>query len=147
MKVILKKRVPNLGQAWDVVEVKNGYARNYLLPQLLAEMATPALIKRAELQLAKRTKKAEELIANAQETAKKMNAIVLTFKEKAKEDKLYGSIAEKDIADALVSEHKLEVSKEMVKMKEHIKTVGEHIVNIHLSEKVDAKIKVIVETE
>jgi len=147
MKVILKQKVQSLGHAWDVVEVKNGYARNYLFPQNLAEMATPGLLKRAEKQSADRTKKMEEILANAQGVAKKMAGITLTFKEKAKGEKLYGSIAEKDIAEALTKEHKLEVSKDMVKMDEHIKTVGSHAVKIHLTEKTDVEIKVVVEAE
>ncbi len=147
MKVILKERVPNLGQKWDMVTVKAGYARNYLLPQNLADVATPGLIKKAEGLAAERMKKMEELIANAKETATKLEGLELVFKMKAKGKKLYGSIAEKDIVEGLAEQHKAEVSKDMVKMKEHLKTVGEHKVTIHLTEEVDAELNVKVEAE
>lgn len=147
MKVILRKPVANLGQEWDLVTVKTGYARNYLLPHKLADVATPALIKAAEKRAEERLKKTDELKANAAETAKKLAKITLTFKKKTRGEKLYGSIAEKDIAEALKKEHKLEVTKEMVHMKEHIKTVGEHKVTIHLTEGVEQKISIIIEAE
>jgi len=147
MKVILKTRIPNLGQEWDIITVKNGYARNYLLPQKLAEPATPSLIKKAEQVLVERAKKLEEVIAKAKETAEKLANVGLTFKKKAKGKKLYGSIAEKDIIEALKKEHKVEIAKEAIKMKSHIKDLGEHKVTLHLAEGVEAKIGVKVEEE
>ncbi|MDH5596942.1 MAG: 50S ribosomal protein L9 [Candidatus Peregrinibacteria bacterium] len=147
MKIILKTRVPNLGQEWDIVTVKDGYAQNFLLPKKMAEMATPARIKVAEKRLEDRLKKIEEVIASAKETAEKLANISLIFKMKAKGEKLYGSISEKDIVEALVSEHKLEISKEMVLLKEHLKELGEHQVKLHLAEGVEPAIKVIIEAE
>lgn len=147
MKVILKKRIPNLGHEWDIVNVKSGYARNYLLPQKLAEIVTPSSMKMAEKQAEQRIKKAEEIKENAQEMLKQLNAVTLTFKMKAKGEKLYGSVTEKDIVDALMKDAKVEVSKDMVRMEEHFKTVGTHKVTIHLAEGVEAKVSVKVETE
>lgn len=146
MKVVLKKRVPTLGFEWDVVTVKRGYAQNFLIPQGFADMATPSLIKMAEKHVQTRAKKMEEMLANAKEVVQKMEGITLFFKKKARGEKLYGSIAEKDIADALTKDHGLEISKEMVKM-EHLKTVGEHKVVIHLTEGVEAAVTVKVEAE
>lgn len=147
MKVVLKKRVPNLGQEWDVVTVKDGYARNFLFPQKLAEPASPAILKKAEKVIEERAKKLEEVVANAKETAEKLSNVGLVFKMKAKEEKLYGSIAEKDIVEELKKSEKVEITKEMVNMKEHIKTVGEHKVTLQLADGVKAEIGVKVEAE
>lgn len=147
MKVILKTRVPKLGLEWDIVTVKDGYARNYLLPNKLAAIATPGAIATAEKRIAERVKKMEELVARAKETAEKIAHIELVFRKKTRGTKLYGSITEKDIQEQLTKEHKLEVTKESVVMKEHIKEVGEHKVTIHLTEGVNAALKVKVEAE
>lgn len=147
MKVILKTRVPNLGYEWDVVTVKDGYARNYLLPQKLADVATPKLMEMAKKRMEERVKKMEELAANAKETAEKLAKIELIFKKKARGQKLYGSVAEKDIAEALAKDHKLEIDKEAVRMKDHLKELGEHKVTIHLAEGVEAEVKVKIEEE
>ena len=147
MKVILKTRIANLGHEWDLVNVKDGYARNFLLPKKLAEVATPKMIALAEKRMEDRVKKMEELKANAKETAEKLAKIELNFKKKAKGDKLYGSISEKDIQEALKKDHKLEITKETIQMKEHLKDVGEHKVTLHLTEGVEVTIKVNIEAE
>ncbi len=147
MKVILKKRVPNLGHEWDVVTVKKGYARNFLLPQALASIVTPTSLKTAEKQMVERVRKADEVKAKAQEMMKKLAEVSLTFKMKAKGKKLYGSITEKDIAEAILKEAKIEINKEMVHMTEHLKAVGDHKVKIHLAEGVEATVGVKVEAE
>lgn len=147
MKVILKTRVPNLGLEWDVVSVKDGYARNFLLPRRLADIATPALIEASQKKVAERMKKMEELVAHAKETAQKITKLQLKFVMKTKGKKLYGSITEKDIQEMLASEHKLEISKDAIHMKGHLKELGEHKVTIHLTEGVEATLKVLVEEE
>ena len=98
MQVVLKKRVPKLGNECDVVNVKPGFARNFLFPQKLAVPASFHEVKRAEIMKAKIAEKAENLIANAKEIADAVKEVVLTFKKKARGEKLYGSIKEKDIA-------------------------------------------------
>jgi len=147
MKVILKKRVANLGYEWDVVTVKDGYARNFLLPKKLADVATPKLIEIAQKRMEERVKKMEELVLSAKETAEKLAKIELTFKKKARGTKLYGSIAEKDIQAALKKEHKLEIDKEAIRMKENLKELGEHKVTIHLAEGVEIKVKIKIEED
>ena len=147
MKVILKTRVPNLGLECDIITVKDGYARNFLLPKKLADKATPALIKKAEKVIEERTKKLEEVIKNAKEIAEKLSNVGLIFKTKAKEDKLYGSISEKDIADEITKQEKIEVTKEMVNLKAPIKKVGEYKVKLTLTEGVTTEIGVKVEAE
>lgn len=147
MKVILKTRIPNLGYEWDIVSVKSGYARNFLLPKNLADVATPKLIELAQKRMEERVKKMNELVAGAKETAEKLAKIELKFSKKAKGKKLYGSITEKDIQETLKKEYKLEIDKDAIRMKEHIKELGEHKVTIHLAEGVDEKIKVTIEEE
>jgi large subunit ribosomal protein L9 len=147
MKVILKKRVPNLGHEWDVVTVKDGYARNFLLPQQLAVVATPALIKNAEKRAGERMKQMEELVASAKESAEKLADVTLNFRKKAKDGKLYGSIAEKDIVESLKKNHKMDFDKDVVQMSEHLKTIGDHKVKLHLAEGVEVEISVKVEAE
>lgn len=147
MKVILNERVAHLGYQWDIAEVKPGYARNYLFPKGLASLATPALMKKAEVFIQDRVKKLEEAKANAKETVQKLAEITLVFKRKAKGKKLFGSVTEKDIVDVLLKDHKLELTKDMVKMDEHLKAVGDHKVKIHLVEGVDATVNVKVEAE
>ncbi|MBN2086774.1 50S ribosomal protein L9 [Candidatus Peregrinibacteria bacterium] len=147
MKVILKKRVPNLGNEWEAVTVKSGYARNFLFPQLLAVPATPALLKKADKIQSDRLKKLEEIVANAKETAEKLKDVVLSFTMKSKGKKLYGSIGDKDIVEALKKEQKIEIEKDMIKLKEHIKTVGDHKVTLELAEGVKVNIKVTIKEE
>ena len=147
MQVILKKRVPKLGNEHDVIKVKTGYARNFLLPQKLAVLATAEEIKRAEGMKAKMVQKAETMLENFKEVAAKLKDAVLTFKKKSRGEKLYGSIKEEDIEDALKDQVKVEIKKEMVKMDEHLKTLGEHTVKLQLSEDVEIKVKVVIEAE
>lgn len=147
MQVILKKRVPKLGSECDVVKVKPGFARNFLFPQKLAIPATEAEIKRAETLKSKMVEKVEAVLENAKEIADKLKEVTLTFKKKARGEKLYGSIKEKDIADALKEQAKVEVKKDMVKMDEHLKTLGEHTVKLQLTEDVKGKVKVVIEEE
>ena len=147
MQVILKKRVPKLGNEYDVVNVKPGYARNFLFPQKLAVPAATHEVKRAETMKAKMTEKLEAVLDNAKEIAQKLKKVTLTFKKKARGEKLYGSIKEADIADALKEQAKVEVKKNMVKMDEHLKTLGEHKVKLQLTEDAEATVKVIIEVE
>jgi len=147
MKVILKKKVTNLGHEWDLVSVKDGYARNYLLPQKLAVVATPARIADAAKRAEDRIKQMDEVSASAKESAEKLKGISLNFKKKARGEKLYGSIAEKDIVDALKSDHKIEVDKDVIKIDEPLKTLGEHKITLHLAEGVEVKITIIIEAE
>jgi len=147
MQVVLKKRVPKLGSEYDVVNVKPGYARNFLFPQKLAVPASTNELKIAEAMKAKRIEKLEAVFENARAIADKLKDTVITFKKKARGEKLYGSLKEKDIAEALYEQSRVEISKEMIKIGDQIKSIGEHKVKLQLAEGVDVQIKVVIEKE
>jgi len=147
MQVILTKRVPKLGYEHDVVEVKPGFAQNYLFPQKFAVPASGAELRRAQILKGKRLKKLDETIAKAKEVAEKLKEVVLSFKKKVRGDKLYGSISEKDIVAALQEQAKVEIKKDMVHMSDHFKTLGDFKVKIELVEGVEVTMKVKIEKE
>lgn len=146
MQVVLKKAVRKLGHEWDVVKVKDGFGRNHLIPKGLALPATEELLRKAKKHQEKRLKHMDELMGNAKDTAKKLEELTLTFAGKAHDGKLYGSIGEKDVVEKL-KEHKMELPKEAISMKEHFKTLGEHVVTIELAGGVKAKVKVVIGEE
>jgi large subunit ribosomal protein L9 len=146
MQVVLIKRVPKLGNEHDVVNVKPGYAQNFLFPQKLATPATKSELKRAEILKAKMLQKLEAVIENAKAIAEQLKGVTLKFSKKVRGDKLYGSISEKDIVEALVEQSKVELKKDMVIM-EHIKTLGEFKIKLRLAEGVEVQAKVIVAEE
>ena len=140
MKVILKETIDSLGIIGSEVNVAKGYARNYLLPQQKAVLATPenrrALAQekaKFELQIAKEKKVAEEMAARLTEVSCKIAAKV------SEEDRLYGSITVRDVIKALAAEG-VEVEKRMVLMTEPIKTIGTHKVPIRVYKEVEPEI-------
>lgn len=147
MQVVLQNRVPKLGDKFDIVNVKPGFARNFLFPKKLAIQASAGAVKQAENWKAKMAEKVSALLQNAKEIAEKLKDMTITFKRKTKGEKLYGSIKESDIAEALAEEHKVEVTAEMVKIAEPIRTAGDHSVKIQLTEDVEVTIKVVIEKE
>lgn len=144
MEVVLIEKVAKLGQPHDVVRVRPGYARNFLFPEKKAILATPAALAKAAKVQAVRVKKLEEIMANAKSLAEKLKDITLTFKQKVKGDKLYGSIGAKEIVAAMEEAQKIELSKDMVHLSKPIKTVGDHKVTLRLAEGVEVKVTVTV---
>jgi len=142
MQVIFTQNVGS-AKTDDIKNVKSGYAR-YLLRYNYAVIATPELIAEAEKRQAEKIKVLAEVKAKAQEVANNLKDITLEFTEKAKEDHLYGSVNEVMIAEKLLEIAKIEVKKEQVKLKSHIKTTGEHKVTIHLAEEVNATVKIVI---
>ena len=142
MKIILRETIDSLGIMGTEVTVADGYARNYLLPQKKAVPATPAnrnLIEQErvkfEVQLAKEQKVAEEMAGRLEGVHCKIRAKV------SEEDRLYGSVAARDIVDAL-AEQGIEVEKRMVLLAEPIKTLGEFKVPIRVYKEVEPEITV-----
>jgi large subunit ribosomal protein L9 len=148
MQIILMEKVVNLGQLGDVVKVKNGYARNFLIPTGKAKRATAASLaefeaRRAELQAAEAAK-----LAAAQAVAEKMNGVTVAIAQKAGVDgKLFGSVTNADIADALAAAG-FTVEKAQVRMPNgHLKQIGEYAVSVSLHTDVVADITVTVAGE
>jgi large subunit ribosomal protein L9 len=145
MQVILLEKVHNLGNLGDVVKVKDGYARNFLIPTKAARRATEAAIKEFEAKRAELEKAAAEKLAGAQALAEKMNGRTVHITQKAGVDgRLFGSVTNADIADAL-NRIDFKVAKAQVRMTNGpLKTVGEHSVTVVPHTDVVAEIKVVV---
>lgn len=133
MKVILKSYVDNLGDAGDVVDVANGYANNFLIPQNLALRATKGAAADAAALRRSRMKREAVEIAAAEEQAKGLTGKVLTVQATAGEDgTLYGSVGKRDVADAMQQTTGVEVDAKRVDLDRPIKSVGQHDVGIKL---------------
>ena len=146
MKIILKKEVANLGEAGDVVEVKTGYALNYLVPQGYATVGTASALKQHAETLRQRAHKEAKFVADAQAVAAKIEAVEVKIKAKVGESgKLYGAVTAAQVADALVAAG-IDVDKKNVTVPE-IKETGEFEGKVKCYKGVFAKVKVLVEAE
>ncbi len=147
MQIILQEDIDKLGHRGDVVTVKPGYARNYLLPRDLAIEATPGNMKaleRIRTALAKKT--ATELEA-AKKQAELLTGVSLNFKRKTGEnDQMFGSVTTGDISEAL-SAQGFKIDKRQVQLAEPIKIIGDHNVTIKVFRDVVANVRAIVEKE
>ncbi len=145
MQVILLEKVANLGNLGDVVKVKDGYARNFLIPTRAARRATEAAIKEFEAKRAELEKTAAEKLTAAQALAEKMNGRTVHITQKAGVDgRLFGSVTNFDVAEAL-TRIDFKVQKSQVRMPNGpIKTVGEHTVTVVPHTDVMAEVKVVV---
>ncbi len=148
MEILLKQDVENLGSAGDIVNVKPGFARNYLIPRGLAMPATPGLRKQAaQIKQAAERRRLREL-KTAQDLADRISQVTLTFKAKAGESgRLYGSITSAAIADALAEELGADVDRRRIRLDHPLRELGEHEITIHLAQSVNAVFKVVVEPE
>lgn len=148
MKVILQSEVENLGKSGDVLEVADGYGRNYLLPKGLAVKATPQNLKRLEAAIKAREEQKKEELEIARATAEKINDCTVVIKAKAGDKgKLFGSVTNNDIAAQLEEQYGIVVDKRKVDLKESIKETGFYTVNIKLHPEVNVGLKVSVEPE
>ena len=142
MEIILTQEIYKLGHPGDVVKVADGYARNYLLPQSFAILATPANLKKVEGIRAEAEEKRQALLNEMKALAAKIGGVQLSFTRKADENgHLYGSVSEVDIVAAL-AEKDIEVQKTAVVMEKHLKAIGKAEIVIHLTRDVDATLTV-----
>ena len=143
MQVILLEKVVNLGNLGDVVKVRDGYARNFLIPQGKAKRATPANLEAIEARRAELEKAAGEKLAQAQAQAEKLEGSSLRIVQKAGVDgRLFGSVTNADVVEALKAQG-VDVEKSMVRMPSGpLKQVGEHPVSIVLHTDVAASLTV-----
>jgi len=147
MEVILREEIESLGTRGEVVKVKQGYARNFLLPRRLAVPATAANKKIVEQERQSWLKKEAKVSAEATELAKLLSPVVLTFKQKAGEnDHLFGSVTAKDIADALAGQ-KFEIDRKKIQLSDPIRQLGEYKVPVKLHREVTTEVTVKVEKE
>ena len=149
MEVILEKTVEKLGLVGTVVKVKEGFARNYLLPEGLAVKATKHNLQVVEKKIKVIREKELEEKENASEVAKKLEGASINIEVRASDDgKLFGSVTEKEIAESL-KEKGFDIDKSKVKMDEHFKYLGVYnvIIKLHAMVQVEVKIWVIRETE
>lgn len=147
MKVILRADVEKLGRLGDVVDVKNGYGRNYLLPQGYAMLATPGNLRVFELERAKLQAKMDAMRSHASELASRIEGaqVVITMRV-GDNDKLYGSVTTSMIADHLAQQG-VEVDRHRILLDAPIRTVGEFDVRVRLHADVNAHLKIKVAPE
>ncbi len=147
MKLILKQDVQNLGATGDIVNVKSGYARNYLLPQGLAYVASEANLRRIEREREEAEERAKRDYLEARRRAAQLAGLVLTFHAKAgAEGKLFGSVTAADIADRAGEQGlDFELDRRKILLDEPIKQIGAFAVTVRLGAEVDAEIEVRVE--
>lgn len=145
MQVILKKDVQNLGEAGDLINVKDGYARNFLLPQKVAEVATDGALKNREQNLARIKAKQEKLHQQALEKAAEIEKIAsIELSAKAGESgKLFGTITTKKLAEELATKG-IEVDKKNITVNAPINKVGEYTMLIKLTSKVKTELAIVV---
>ena len=147
IEVILREDIKTLGRAGEMVRVKPGYARNYLLPQGLAYEATEGNKKRVAAEANARTSRNQAERAEAERAAATLNGVSLSLKGKAGEEgKLFGSITSQDIAEALGRAGHT-VDKRRIELEHPIKTVGDHPVRVRLHPEVHAELRVSVVAE
>jgi large subunit ribosomal protein L9 len=147
MQVILRERLENLGNAGDVVSVKPGYARNYLVPKGLAYEATDANLKRIGREREQAVRREAEAVGAARESAKAIEGLSVTFTARAGEEgKLFGSITSSDIAEKL-AEQGVEIDRRQIQLDEPIKALGVFTVPVRLHSEVRPELKVWVVKE
>ncbi|MDT8405241.1 50S ribosomal protein L9 [Sulfuriflexus sp.] len=148
MEIILLEKVQNLGDLGDKVNVKPGFGRNFLIPTGKAVPATASNVADFEARRAELEKVAAEKLAIAQARADKLAALTVTINRKASEEgKLFGSVSNIDVADAVTAAG-VEVSKSEVRMPiGAIRDIGEYDIDIHLHTDIDSTVKVVVAGE
>lgn len=146
MRVILKQDVKTLGKAGQVVEVSDGYARNYLLPRDLAREATKGGLAELEQQKAAHARRAAEARAEAEELVRRLAQTAVIVRVKAGESgKLFGAVTSQQIAEAIKAATGVAVDRHKIELPEPIKALGGHMVPVRLGKDLVAKVSLTVE--
>ena len=142
MKVILREDIKRLGKASEVVEVKDGYARNYLIPRNLAVRADAGHMRQLEHEKKLLSDKKEKLLKEANKLSEKISkASCIISVQAGEEDKLFGSVTAMDIAESLGKEG-VEIDKKNILLEEPIKSLGVFVVPVRVAPELEAKLKV-----
>ncbi len=146
MKVILLQDVKSLGKKDQIVEVNDGYARNFILPKKLGVEASSGNLNTLKLQKANEAKVAAETLAKAKEFAEELSKLTVVVKMKAGEGgRAFGSVSSKEIAEEAKKQHGVEIDKKKIVLPEAIKAFGAYEITVKLHPEVQAKLKVKVE--
>lgn len=148
MKVILKQDVKGLGKKEDMVNVSDGYARNFLFPRNVAVEASATNINVMKTKREAEKSKKDRELAHAREMAARVREAVVVIRTKAGENgKLFGSITSKDISDKLKTDYKLDIDKKKIVMHDALKTLGTTEVEVKLYPEVSTKLTIKIEHE
>jgi large subunit ribosomal protein L9 len=141
MKLVLKQDVENLGETGEIVTVKDGYGRNFLIPQGKAIVASKGAVKAAEEELKQASKKREAKVQAAQSLAEKLASASVTISVTAGEDgKIFGTVTTQQVADAL-TEKGFEVDRKKITL-DDVKALGEYTASVHIQGDIRAEVKV-----
>ncbi|HEY5673744.1 MAG TPA: 50S ribosomal protein L9 [Malonomonas sp.] len=147
VNIILQENVDGLGVIGDLVTVKPGFARNYLVPQGLAMVANPRNVKEMEHQKRQLARKLEKVTKDAEAVKARVEKVVCAFTQRASEEgKLFGSVTSMDL-EAKLQAAGIEIDRKKIQLAEPIKSLGEHVVNVKLDAGVVAELKVVVTAE
>lgn len=148
MRVVLTQDVPNLGKVGDVKDVADGYGRNFLIPKGMAVLATVSALKNVEDLRRAEAKRMAKRLTDAESVANRLRQLDLVFKARAGEEgRLYGSITNADIAEAIQAQTGLEIDRRVIELEHPIRQTGEHTVEVRLMQNVIAPVKVTVTPE
>ena len=148
MKVILLENVKSLGKKGEIVNVNDGYARNFILPKKLGVEATGKNLNDLKLQKNNEKKVAQENLDAAKELAAELSAGKVELAIKVGQGgRTFGSVSSKEIAVAVKDQMQLDIDKKKIQLKESIKSLGTHIVTVKLHPEVSAELKVVVKEE
>lgn len=147
MQVLFTQAVPGIARKGDVKNVKNGYFRNFLMPRKLAVLATGDVMKHAEKMRQSELIQKERLLEDAKGVCAKINGLKIVIKMKSKGDKLYGSIAEKDLVEEVEKASKIRLEKKHFTLSEPIKMTGSFEVPVKIEEGAEAMLKVEIKGE
>jgi large subunit ribosomal protein L9 len=145
MKVVLTQDVRAQGKKGDIINVSDGYARNFLLPRGLAVEASAQVLKEIESKEQAKKHKEETERKNAEALAARLEGLLVKINASAGADgRLYGSVTSKDIAEAMAAQHGIEIDRRKIQLNEQIKTFGTYVLEIKLYPGVTGKLNVIV---
>jgi len=145
MKVILKENLPKLGVAGEVCEVKKGYAKNYLLPNNLAILATPANLTKIENQKKEIVARKAEELKKFEKQLKEISGIILKIKVSVGEkQEMFAAIHEKDIAEVLEKEHGIRLNPDFINLTAPIKDLGEYVIEVDFGEGLKTNFQLLV---